>query len=693
MRKLLLSTAAIVPLLAAAESYAQIDEIVVTSQKREQLLINVPMSVTALTDVTLEQRGIDDILDISLAVPGLVIRHDGPGTSQIFLRGVGNLSGSESLTGVYLDETPVTLNAARQLDLRVVDLERVEILKGPQGTLFGQGSTTGTVRFITKDAVLNSVEGSIEGQISFIEQGEPRQKLTGVINLPIVEDVLALRIAATAEKGGGWIDQPEANIDDGNNQDLQNIRFKALWQATDKLQIKPMIIIHRNKSDLGLSYEEEDRTVDIAIDPARELIPREYDYELYNLTATYDLGFAEILSSTSYIDNRHSYPASFTCGSLTLCGSPAVLAQGTDKRFEDSENFTQELRITSTGDNRLDWTVGGFYRNADLDFNAVFDSQSTFGLFTDLTFVADTNTSQFSIFGDTSFEITDKLEIGAGVRYFRDKAELFDGILSRQDTFTSVDPRAYVSYEVVENWRVYFNFAKGFRSGGFNQSSLVDLAPYDPETVLNYEIGTKASVLDGMVNFELAAFYSDYKDMLRRGLVFSGGIFQDKTDNIGGAEIKGVEGTINIQATDQLALNFTGAWTDAEVTEVDVASSANLPGDPIDYVAEFAFTAGAVYDFQWLPDVPGFVRLDYSYRDDVSTTDRFLYVAGFETQASDSVSLFDARIGAEWDGISFEIFGKNLTDENSRLDPFHQFNQSNRTQPRTIGLKVGYDFD
>jgi outer membrane receptor protein involved in Fe transport len=282
-----------------------VEEVIVTAQKREQRLVDVPVAITALGGEEIAQKGLLNIQDIAFAVPGMALREDGPGSYQIFMRGLSNQYGSDALVGVYLDEAPVTLSGFDQLDVRPVDLERVEVLKGPQGTLYGQGSVAGAIRYITKSPDLNEWGGSISAQESFISGGDSREVISGVLNAPIVTDKFGIRIAAHAEEGGGWQDQPEAGIKDGNNQDLRIVRTKMLWKPTDALSVQGMFLVHRNESQLGLGYEQPDRTVTVAVDPARRLVPKKFEYDLYNLDVKYDLGYAELLSSSTYIDHDH----------------------------------------------------------------------------------------------------------------------------------------------------------------------------------------------------------------------------------------------------------------------------------------------------------------------------------------------------------------------------------------------------
>lgn len=278
----------------------EVEEVIVTAQKRAERSMDVPMALTVLNSDDLEVRGVRSLQDLSIAVPGLAMRADGPGSLQVFMRGIGNLAGSEALTSVYMDETPTTLYLWRQLDVRSLDIDHVEVLKGPQGTLYGQGAASGTVRFITRKPVMNRFEGRTEAEISFIDQGDSNEKITAIVNAPLVDDKLAVRIAASSEWGGGWIDQPEAGIKDGNNQDVYNIRGKVLWKPTEAWDILATVVTYRLDSVLGLDHESADRTNNVGIDRARRIRPRIDSYELYNLTSTYDFGASSLTSATSY---------------------------------------------------------------------------------------------------------------------------------------------------------------------------------------------------------------------------------------------------------------------------------------------------------------------------------------------------------------------------------------------------------
>ena len=701
----LLIAAAMAPFMAtgaaSAEEVANKDIITVTALKRgEQLLEDVPIAITAITGAELDQRGITTITDLQYAVPGLTMREDGPGTNIIFLRGIVNQYGNGAVVGQYLDEIPMTLTAFDQLNVRSHDLERIEVLKGPQGTLYGQGSVAGTVRYITKKPNLTEFEGSTTGSLGFVDDGDALWEVTNVTNIPLIQDKMALRVSSVFQGGGGWQDQPEAGIENGNNQYMTNVRSKFLWDVTDWLDAEATYIYYRNESELGLGYEDPDRTIFVAGDPSTVLIPKIQTNHIGNLTLTADLGFAQFTSATSYIDNDHQYPFAYQCGVETNCDP----FEGNDDRYDEGSLFSQEARLSSQGDSALQWTFGFFY--ADIEDSLVadyrtFDASSATpfdSIFTD-QFVSDGTSKSYAIFGDVSYQLTDRLLLGVGGRYFHDKQTEFSnstalldptGGESQSDTFDDFAPRGYIKYDLTDDVNVYASAGSGFRSGGFNSAGD---PPHDPETVFAYELGVKGSAVDGALTFEVAGFYNDYSDMLRRGLVFidEGGVsrFASLLSNIGDVDIFGVEAGFAYEVVEDFTFSASGSWIDTEVKEIRADDATNLPGDQLDYVPEVSFTVSGVYQFE-VGSAPGFARLDYAYRDAVSYTDR----SSFDVvpQFSDSINQLNARIGVSFDNVSVEVFGSNLTNENKYVDPYHQWRNANRTRPRVIGVKVGVDY-
>lgn len=694
-------------MLAATTAHAQESDdavdsgqvIVVTAQKREQRLIDVPMAVSVLGGEDLEQRGIDNVQDLSFAVPGLTMREDGPGSYTIFLRGLANQSGSGALVSMYLDEAPLSLSGYDQLSPVPLDFARVEVLKGPQGTLYGQGSAGGTIRFVTNDPNTSQFEGKLEGEVYNVASGEVGTKLSGVLNIPLVQDQLALRIAGAYEQGGGWIDQPEAGIKDGNGTELINVWAKLLWTPSDNFRAEAMAQIHRADTKLGTGFEEPDRTVDIGPDRSKAMIPKEFDFDLYNLELRYDMGFAELVSATTYIEHKHQYPFTY----IPRPGNYSYnIVEGNDDRWVDADQFSQELRLTSSG-GPFEWTLGAFYSEGDRSLLALYEylyapdadiSEGGGFLIGDQYYLSKSSSESYSLFADASYKLFDRLTVGAGIRYFKDKQtsliEYAPGTGVEQSAkFDSVDPRFYVSYQYSDNASIYANVAKGFRSGGFNSAPF---APYKPEKIFTYEIGTKGMTSDGAFSYDIAAFFTKYKDMVRRRLVNVNGAYLSESSNIGEVEVKGIELGAAVRPTTGLTFTASAAYLDSEIVATDAADTVNIPGDRTDYTPKFSITLGANYEFDWSANVPGFMRVDYSYRDKVTYIDRSSFLPSALPQASDDIGLLNARIGATFGAVGVELYGQNIANVNKAIDPYQGWANSNRTRPRVIGVKGSVSF-
>lgn len=709
-RSILLATASVAAVLQAQPVLAQADSgdaglsttdtpIVVTALKREQLLIDVPMAISVLGGEELQDRGIESIQDLSFAVPGLTMREDGPGSYTIFLRGLANQSGSGALVGLYLNETPLSLSGFDQLSPSALDLERVEVLKGPQGTLYGQGSAAGTVRYITVSPDLNDFEGRVTGELYDVSRGEIGARGTAIVNMPIVRDQLAVRIAASYEDGGGWIDQPEAGIEDGNGTETLVVRGTLLWQPVDNFSAEAMVQIHRADTRLGLGFEEADRTVDIGMDRSIELLPKEFNFNIYNLVLNYDFGFAELTSSTSYVEHDHQYPFTY----IPRPGNYSFgIVEGNDDRFVDADQFSQELRLSSS-DGPLQWTIGGYYSDGERSLIAHYgylyapagDLYSGGGVLYDNLYYLSASTSEtYSLFADASYDITDNLTFGFGVRYFHDdQTSLIEYAPNtgtvQSATFDSIDPRIFLSYQYASDARLYVSYAEGFRSGGFNSAPF---DPYEPENIQTYEIGTRGSVGGGALQFDIAGYYTIYSDMIRRRLVNVNGQFLGESSNIGEVEARGIEIGLAAHPTDSLTFSVTGSYIDSVITDTDPGDQVNIIGDRTDYTPELSYTLSGQYDFALGDAVTGFARIDYNYRDAVSYIDRSSFFPDVLPQMSDDISQLNARVGFDFGRVDLELYALNITNENRSIDPYQGWANANRTRPRVIGARVGVDF-
>ncbi|QDE27991.1 TonB-dependent receptor domain-containing protein [Paremcibacter congregatus] len=670
---------------AVADNEITMDVITVTAQKRSQYIGDIPISIVAIGAKELKERGINNFQDLSIAVPGLAVVGSGAYSRRIFMRGVANIAGASSLVGLYVDEIPVSTNPIFELDLRLFDLERVEVLRGPQGTLYGQGSAGGTIRFITKSPDLEEFGGHADIESSFTKGGEASQKIQSVINVPLITDELAIRVAGTFENAGGWIDQPAALQKNTNDQNLTNVRIKALWQPNEFLDVSLMANIHRNNAGYD-SGEDENGNYTQVFD--LQTIPSiEDNYELYNLTANYDFGSVNLVSATSYLSSDKKIEA---VGSLFPLAPPPIPAfhiiQPDDLNIEV---FNQEIRLGSSEEGPWQWTVGGFFRDAQLGRLIGPAFLGLPGPLPDgaapIILTLDDSSRSWAVFGNTSVELGERLEFGAGLRYFKDKAEFFDGAVMLKDTFDSLNPRLYVNFDVSEDSMIYVSAAKGFRSGKFN---LLGQPKAGPESVWTYELGVKATMLDGMFDGEIALFYSDYKDYQIFGIFQGTGV--GIMSNGGKARIKGVEWIFDWNMSDHFTISFDGNYVDAKFVEINATSTAYIVGDPIDYIPKYQLTVSAKYDFEW-QEKSGFIRLDYNQVGRSVQRNRSIGPQYFGQ--SDEINMLNFNIGLQWnDSLSFGVYAKNILNDRGQLHGGEFLGAALRSRPRTFGLQMGLGF-
>jgi iron complex outermembrane recepter protein len=671
-----------------------LEEIVVTAQKREERLIDVPMSITALSGETIENAGMQNIIDLSYAVPNLSVREEGPGQQMIIIRGMGNIWGTSSLVGLYLDEVPLSAWPTQQVDLQTLDVARVEVLKGPQGSLYGQGAVGGTIRFITKDPSFDGVEGKVGISLYDTHKGDMSEEVTGVLNLPVVDDVLAFRVAGTYKNKSGWIDQPAVDKDNINDNELVNVRVKALWQATDRLSVNAMTIHHRNEAG-GANYVNlrpfSDSQFQTGADPT--LSPGvEDDYDVYNLTINYQYDFATLTSSTSYAEldkvslNRSQF-AKLDAGAGVL--EIAVSAT------REITSFSQELRLSSHQEQRLTWTVGAFYN--DLKVREIaFDLYRTLNgaplPFLPMFYDRTEHPESVAVFGDIAYALTEQLTLGVGSRYFEDKHKLTNnqnGVIF-EDDFDNISSRLYASYALNDQANLYASVSEGFRSGGFNSLATTIPLAYGPDEVTSYEVGIKASLFDQRLSTELSLYFSDYTDMqesVTKEIVGDRG-----TVNGGDAEVKGVEWQLQWLFTEALSLGFSGNVTDAEVVGLPGRGlvSRKNPGDPLDLVPEYNYSLTADYHFSWSAAVPGYTQLSYHRQGPSSYSKRSSGV--LDLSEADSIGFLNLQLGARFQNIDLQLFARNLLDEDGPTASDFNDNQTPQARPRSIGVNLTYQF-
>jgi len=655
-----------------------LEEVIVTAQKRNERLFDVPIAMTAFTSSMLVDSGASQLADFLKSAPGVGIVDTQSGQQNIQIRGINSTFGN-AVVGYYLDELPFTLVGNVQLpDVRTYDLERVEVLRGPQGTLYGDGSLGGTIRILTYDPNLTGFDSNIDLTGSSTSGGDSNYAAKGMLNMVFKEDVAGLRLVASEESFGGWIDNTATGEKDQNERDISNFRGKFRWVPTDRLDVV-LSAWHTSTDAVGDALAKDDGTTDA---PAPTF---DTEYDLFGATVRYRFDSVDLVSATSYMD--------YTADSVTWI---AGLFDFTDLTGQDI--FSQEVRLTSTGSDSFRWTGGVFYRSMDRNTIALLPA---FAITQDINLESDS----YAVFGEGTWTVLDrKLDLTLGLRYFEDDRLyqedvdpfLLDLIQSvdpsfegtTEETFDNVSPRFNAAYRFNDDWNMYVNVAEGFRTGQPQPALSLGLAALfgvsiptgiEPETMWSYEVGTKALVMDGRAMFEAAIFYNDWNDLqvpVRvtrqvRALV-----------NGGTGASKGVEAGFTVNAAEGLTLAFAGSYTDAEFTETVTGININ-DGDKIPNVPEFTLSASSTYRWQLTSALGGFVYGAAQYSSELTDTVSF-------AADGDSYTRVDVRGGVEAESWSAFLFVDNLTDEDAAIAPYYEgpAGVATRLRPLTIGLQL-----
>lgn len=666
------------------ESQSTLEEIIVTAQKREESLLRVPIAISAVTAKTLEDTGAEQLADFLQGSPGVGIIDDGSGTQTIQIRGINSTYGNAPV-GYYLDELPFTYIGNTQVpDVRTYDLERVEVLRGPQGTLYGDGSIGGTIRLLTKEPVLDATQASVDLTGSSTTDGGDNYSAKGMLNLPLQSDTLGLRLVGSTESYGGWVDNTATGKKDQNERNIDSFRGKLKWVPTENMDVV-LSAWHTKEEALGDSDSLENRTTLTPADDAT------MEYDLYSATVRYDFGPVSLLSATSVMDYAN-----------LLTSEYADLPYITN---EDQDLVSEELRLTSNASGMFRWTAGVFYREIE---RRTYLSLEAINLTQDQT----QKSKSYAVFGEGTFSFLDNtLDVTLGARYFEDDRSFtevvdpatlafvqtidpsFSG--TSRPTFDSFTPRLNVAWRPTDQWMIYGNVAKGFRTGqaqptislllGILQGIEVPTS-VEPEELWSYEIGTKGTFANGRASLEGAVYYNDWKD-LQTLVVLSATPRVAGLINGGTARTSGVEVMLTVRPLDRLTLQAGGGYVDAKYTQ-DVAGTPVRDGDRIVGVPELTASASATYRWSLTNLLGGFAYGGAQY-----TSDRTDVASS--ALPSDSTTTLGLRLGVEGQAWSAYLFGDNLTDADGAVDVRLQGidGPATRLRPRTFGVNVRYNFN
>ncbi len=746
------------PVSAQDATVQEDEEIVVTATHRASTIQEVPFSVNAQTEEDIQRTGATNLEDLSRNVAGMSVQNLGPGQSQVALRGVSagqivrDQPGVKEQVGVYLDDSVISLSLFTP-DLDLYDLNRVETLRGPQGTLFGSGNVGGTVRYITNQPDLDVFEGSLEAQVNMIDDGGEGGHLRGMVNVPLVPGVLAMRAVGYHTEYGGFIDALREGggiTEDVNDGQRSGLRLAFAMQPTPNLSITPRFLYQHTEVN-GFNRQEvfnlfanpyTDDTVPggrtpVTFDERQQflLLDEEFSDEMFlaDLNVNYDFGNVQLTSVTSYINRSilASRDASALTGSVSVdLGFPdaAVLLPSNLRDTTDLEQFSQEVRLASDYESRLQWLIGAFYSNVDRFYRQRLPTPG-YDAFTDATLGAGTSAAvangfpadspynsdlpyeirQWALFGEASYDVTDRFTVTAGARYYQfDESRRFvsGGLFAngdnRQDETSSngITPRIIASYELSPAIALNVQASQGFRLGGVNDPLNLPLCSpadeaifggyqtYEDETSWNYEAGVK--VTRSRYTFNAAAYYNDITDLqvtLDAGSCSSRVVF-----NVPEAHASGVEIEFGWEPIDGLQLTFAGGFTEAEFDSTVRDGGGNVlggieKGNRLASVPEWQAAATAAYywPISWGEGMEAFVAGSVQHLgsrftqpgDQVPGAGNFVSNLPFGGASGTDVTALDLELepytlvnlnaGIQNDDWGVTLFVNNVTDENANL--------------------------
>jgi iron complex outermembrane recepter protein len=729
---------------AAADGAASVEEILVTATRRPEEISKVPVNITAYTPEQMDNQGIRQIDDISRLTPDLQFTHTsgaaGNNSTNISIRGVFSDVGAAT-TGIYIDDTPIQMRNVGYWNAnafpKIFDLERVEVLRGPQGTLFGAGAEGGAVRFITPEPGLQDQSGYVRAEVADTWSGAPSYEIGGAFGSPIIDDKLGFRLSAWGRTDGGWIDRvsPDtgATLESNSNRENSSVLRGALTaKPFDALKVTGSMLYQdvydhdRNQYWSTLSDPSDDRYQQAS----RVRQPARDQFYLPALKVQFDLEKVSFISNTSYFYHRDWTTLDYTTyfGGI-FDGNPLQYGLGDQPSLAYTPNtqnsFTQEVRLQSADPNAfINWTVGVFYSDAtqkdkDLTVDGQLDYTSVLGDVYSFTQYTTANDRQIAGYANVDVNLTSALKLSAGVRVSHDRFS-FDqtGTYSGADLSpvtgvqrdTPVTPKFGLSYQLDPDNFLYVTASKGYRQGGVNETIPTDLCgtdlgalglgsvptAYHPDSLWSYEVGAKDNLFGGRLMLDSSAYVLEWKDIQQAvrmptcGFSFVG--------NLGSATGIGGDLSTRFRITPDFTAGFNAGYVsltyDHTVLEGPDAILVNK-GDAIGG-SPFNLSAWTMYKFAVF-DHKAFYRIDYTYQNGVPAVDRRVFSYDSTLPQVGPQKSLSMRLGTYVHGWELSVFGNNLTNQSAPLAISHDIPGADPLyltsyRPLTVGVTAAFRF-
>jgi iron complex outermembrane recepter protein len=733
-----------IPPLAAAADDSDLQEVVVTATRRQTKLLSTPISMTVLGEQTLRAVDADSFADFAALVPGLTSIDTGPGQKRYSLRGLQ--SAGEPEVALYYDEIPVSgLPGASldtgdsQPDIKLWDVDRVEVLRGPQGTLYGNGSMGGAIRILSKRPVMNEVEGAAETSGALTDTGSPSWRLNGMLNVPLIADRLAARVTGWYRREGGWLDnryRPEVDLpqvagNDVNTERSWGGRGSVTLEALDNWTITGIAYYQRLKT--GASFESYPSLADAGnryVSQAFVQTPWNDESQMFNVISTLRLGWADLVATGSYQDRRADINLDSTRYLLSLSGCTELTWNktcfGPDNVPADSSAHqgvrasSAEVRLVSQSAGAWQWTLGGFLQDSktyrrgqlartDASGYIVYDPGTGDA---ESRLFARTNHDVFdqrALFGETDYRFAARWKATVGLRWFHSYRSDQQIIVQQFFAGAPTGPQPFQDFreshtfkkfqltrELTPDGLVYVEAAQGFRAGGPNYPGGFALTapPYAADSIWNYELGWKLALADHSVEWTGALFRIDWSNVqqLLPVQVFSAIV------NGGAARADGFETELNARVTRALTLNAGVSFSNAHLVgpqPIVANTAAQLEdGDRLGGVPRWTANAAATY----LRTVSGGLlfrtRIDYSY---MSSRGNIAAARSPSYFRIDDARLTNLAVSLERaDSWTASLHVYNLWNEfvplSGKVEDGNQIRTVTAARPRTLSLNLEWRF-
>ncbi len=699
---------------AVAQERSEEDEVIVTAQRRAESIQDVPLSITALGAETIERSGFQELDDYAQRVPNLAFSASNSsstdGALSIAIRGV---FGSNT-TGFYIDDSPL-LGA---LNPRVMDLQRIEVLRGPQGTLYGARSMGGTVRMITVAPDVTEFSGRAHALGSSTQDGGFNYGVDGALNIPVVEGVFGVRAVGYYQENAGFIDRaaradaptPFSTREDIDSETAQGFQLSGLLSLMNgDLTITPRIMHERverdgrTQADFTAGNRVNLRQFDIAE-------PSESEWTLSTLTANYDAGFGSFVSASSWFDRTFSDTEDFsewTTAVLAFQGASIARAE------TDQFIFSQELRFVSDWEGPLSLTAGVFYQSSKSDWVFPVGGTTVDGFSTDAFNLNNpTTVTEQAAFAEVTWNVNDDLRFIVGARAFENDVDFYirqggdfigpDQITQGTQSENGVTPRFGVQYDLDDERMLYATVSEGFRVGGVNfyadslcaaeiaSLGLGDVATFDSDSLRSYEVGLKSRWLDRRLTLNAAAFQVDWSDLQQRQGLACG--FTVNV-NAGEAQLRGLELEMDWLLGEGTRVNVGVGYVDSEITDNGGLSTV-IEGAPVQNVPEWTWSVALDQDFN-VAGHDAYLHADYGFTDSSYSGNN----SPTTPLLRPSYAIANLRIGASFGVGELALFAENVFDEAANYADIPPLGVQTPgrprivvNQPRTIGMEWRRNF-